>query len=239
MTSPFQKVALGVVFSVATTLLFLLVVSSFPGMEITPAYWIVGALCPALVSAPVCLVMVRQMELFRAASLELGVLNQRLMTASTTDYLTGLLNRGEFIRRVEDVRRGPDGWFFLVDVDHFKKVNDTHGHHLGDRALEAVARSLLAVVEPEDLCGRLGGEEFAVFRPIASAAEAAELAEAFRLVVEAMAVHSGTPDKIRITISVGVAPGPDTSTISECLKMADSAMYLAKRRGRNQVQIAS
>jgi len=229
------KITSGVAFSVAATLLMLLAVSSMPGMEIPQPYWAVGAVCPALVSAPVCIVLVRLSERHRAMSIELKRANERLERISERDSLTDLLNRGVFFDRAEALHRSSPGWLLMVDIDHFKKINDSYGHDVGDQALRSVARAICAVAEAPAICGRLGGEEFVVYCPGGNMAAAMAMADDIRAVVQA-SVLAG---KVHLTVSVGVAGGPDVSTISAGLKAADQAMYVAKRNGRNQVRAAA
>lgn len=229
------KVLCGVGFSVAATILLLLAVSRLPGMEITPAYWVVAVICPVLVSAPVCIVLVGLVERNRAMTIELQGLNHRLERMAEQDGLTGLLNRRAFIERVETLRQVTPGWYLMVDVDHFKGINDRYGHDTGDRALQAVARTISEVAREPALCARLGGEEFAVFLPRDSQTEAMAIAGEIRKSVQVASIAGN----VRVTVSVGVAGGAEIGSTSHGLKAADQAMYLAKRLGRNQVQIAA
>lgn len=127
----------------------------------------------------------------------------------------------------------------LLDIDHFKQINDTYGHAAGDQVLRAVAQRLKAGLRETDLCGRLGGEEFGVLLAGTDMSEALQIAEKLRLAVQAteVAINDRT---LRVTISVGLAEAdaacPDASYL---LAKADTAMYFAKSNGRNQVHQTS
>ena len=123
----------------------------------------------------------------------------------------------------------------LVDIDHFKQINDTHGHATGDRVLQAVAQALKTALREADLCGRLGGEEFGVLLTGTNLHEALQLAEKLRLAIQAIVVPMDNT-ALRVTISVGVAEaGAACADITTLLAQADAAMYHAKANGRNRV----
>jgi diguanylate cyclase (GGDEF)-like protein len=164
---------------------------------------------------------------------------RKLYRAATRDPLTDTLNREQFTRRLatawEHTRRlDLPIALLLVDLDHFKRVNDTHGHQAGDRALQAVAGALQSAVRKPDAVGRYGGEEFAVLLPETGLEEAAGTAERLRLAVEELeiAVKGGT---LRITASVGVASAPplELDRPEALIQAADAALYRAKDGGRN------
>ncbi len=129
----------------------------------------------------------------------------------------------------------------MLDIDHFKTINDGHGHLTGDRVLTAVATAVQDAIRPGDLAGRYGGEEFAVLLPGADYAAAVEVAERIRRTVAALCLDpvlddSDRPCQLRATVSIGVARlSPDTDTVDRLIDQADQAMYAAKRAGRNQV----
>lgn len=152
-----------------------------------------------------------------------------------TDALTGMLNRRAFVERGEQAIRqcernaGPVS-ALLIDVDFFKRINDTHGHGAGDLVLRQIGRLLDSQFRASDICGRFGGEEFAVLLPDTDAAAATALADKFRETV----AESSIPwqaDALSVTVSIGVAS--DAYDLESLLHRADMAMYQAKANGRN------
>lgn len=151
------------------------------------------------------------------------------------DWLTGALNRRGFEVRLRALgRTAPvEGALVVCDIDHFKRINDEHGHHGGDQVLRHVARVIVSTTRKADLTGRIGGEEFAVFLPGSDMFEARLFAERLRVAVE----HSvATPDTGRpVTLSVGLAPLLALHDWESAFRRADQKLYEAKRSGRNQV----
>jgi|CXWL01.1.fsa_nt_gi diguanylate cyclase (GGDEF)-like protein len=184
-------------------------------------------------------VAVQQLALFKSNA-ELAVLNTKLERSATTDELTGLGNRRAALDRLRELyasleRHQTALACILIDIDHFKRVNDTFGHEAGDVVLRETANALRRAARIDEPVFRLGGEEFLVLCPGASADDAVQGAERFRHAVAASAVKYDN-DQISVTISCGVAEwGLDTKTTDELLRMADQALYCAKRAGRNQV----
>jgi diguanylate cyclase (GGDEF)-like protein/PAS domain S-box-containing protein len=164
----------------------------------------------------------------------------RLRELATTDSLTGLANRRRFMelaqREFTRSRRyqGPLT-MLMMDIDHFKRVNDTHGHDVGDEVLRALAATSIKALREADILGRLGGEEFGVLLPETEATAAMEVAERLRRAVEAAAMATGGGE-LRITVSIGAASlSGDTTSVEALLKRADVALYEAKQSGRNRV----
>lgn len=174
----------------------------------------------------------------------LRVANEKLTTLAMTDPLTGLMNRRAFMdalaRDVSRARRSKTVLaLVMVDVDHFKQVNDRHGHQIGDHVLTLVAQCLSRTVRTGDLVGRFGGEEFVVLLPGAELENAAIVAERLRANVEALD-PVGANGKFRVTASLGVASVPgDAATPDELIGKADRALYAAKAAGRNRFVLAS
>jgi diguanylate cyclase (GGDEF)-like protein len=171
---------------------------------------------------------------------ERRLLEAQLRRMATTDSLTGTLNRAQFLelgeREVERARRLGQGLAVLMlDIDHFKAINDRFGHHAGDEALKHFVAQLRTGVRKIDLLGRLGGEEFAVVVPGASGVAARQVAERLRARVAAAPLALGE-QMIGITVSIGVATARDADrTLDPVLARADAALYGAKRGGRNRV----
>jgi len=157
---------------------------------------------------------------------------------ATHDSMTGLYNRGQFLELAEQEwersRRYQRPLSLLVlDIDHFKAVNDAHGHDAGDRVIIAVAAACRGGKRNSDIVGRLGGEEFGILLPETQLKDALAFAERLR---RAIAEHAVPGQSIPVTISVGVAAaGEGASCVPDLIKQADVALYEAKRGGRNRV----
>jgi diguanylate cyclase (GGDEF)-like protein len=158
------------------------------------------------------------------------------LVARRRDGLLGILDRGSFdvdLREALKATHGPLA-LLLLDIDHFKNVNDTYGHQLGDAVLRSVAQVLQEHCTGNEEPYRYGGEELAILAPAVTLEAGPRLAEAIRASVEKL-IFEGQPD-LKITISVGVAAAPPAVTPEELLKSADSALYAAKHSGRNCVR---
>jgi two-component system, cell cycle response regulator len=167
-----------------------------------------------------------------------------LVELATMDALTGVFNRREFNRRltIEIERSRREGYpvsLLMVDIDHFKKINDTYGHQSGDDALRHVSALIKTEVRPGDLPARYGGEEFAVILPYADSNDAFVVAERLRnlIAVQDIAIQDG--QTIKATASLGCSTFPaDAETEEALMAEADAALYRAKRGGRNRVCLA-
>jgi two-component system cell cycle response regulator len=167
-----------------------------------------------------------------------------LCELSLRDPLTGLSNRRHFNhllnREIESVARsGESVLLLMLDIDHFKKVNDTYGHHAGDLVLQAVSKCLEACVRPMDTVSRFGGEEFAAILPNCPSTFAPIVAERIRLAVSELAITVSPSETIHVTISIGGAFAPEwvRSTIELWTERADEQLYRAKSAGRNCIFI--
>lgn len=170
---------------------------------------------------------------------------RRAQSEALLDSLTGLKNRRGLERAVEDLLREPPGLLgsalLIADIDHFKVVNDTYGHVLGDKVIRAVAHVMRSTIKGRDVAARLGGEEFAILLPQTSITGAAAVAEQIRGTVAQGRIcrPDGNESIGQVTLSVGVAIARPGDTLEALLERADTAMYAAKRAGRNRVSLAS
>jgi diguanylate cyclase len=183
-----------------------------------------------------------------ASAEEVNALNDRLERAQQEalhDALTGLKNRRGLERAVEDAASSGAGLagaaLLVADIDHFKKINDTYGHLLGDKVLRAVAQVLHANIKGKDTSARIGGEEFAALLPGTTLDGARALAEQIRTAVSRGRIHRGEKDENigGVTLSIGVAVAAPTESLEQLIARADAALYEAKRTGRNRVCLAA
>lgn len=165
---------------------------------------------------------------------ELNLLNERLQELTVTDALTGLKNRRYLEEFLPKRVNGGSTVILMIDIDFFKKVNDTFGHHAGDVVLQNLALLLEEVLANAGYAARLGGEEFVAVLPLIDLEDAGEIAEKIRRRVE---LHDWLYQPI--TVSVGVAEVAEGNTLSEMLKQADVALYNSKNTGRNRVTVSS
>jgi diguanylate cyclase (GGDEF)-like protein/PAS domain S-box-containing protein len=167
-------------------------------------------------------------------------LENELRRLATTDAMTGTFNRRHFMEQAEEMvavarRHGRALTVMMLDIDHFKRINDTFGHPVGDEAIKALASTCAGGLRGSDILGRLGGEEFAICLPETDLHGCLILAERMREAVEAICVHT-EGHEVRFTSSIGVAAlSPTDSGIDLLLARADQALYRAKNGGRNRV----
>lgn len=180
---------------------------------------------------------------FVAKTIALDVENVRLRKLAVTDPLTGCYNREFLNQRLpveigEAAKRDQPLSVAMIDVDHFKSVNDRFGHDVGDQVLAEVANRLRSAIRSDDLLVRYGGEEFLVVLPNADSDRGCDVAERMRLKLQEQAVEVDDTE-IEVRISVGVAQhrSPDEAD-NELIRRADTSLYIAKGRGRNRVEVA-
>lgn len=162
--------------------------------------------------------------------------NQQLIELSNTDYLTKILNRKALMEKLDyEIRRinrtETNLCFFMIDVDHFKKVNDTYGHLTGDKVLIQMTQIIQKIIRSTDFFGRFGGEEFIVVFPDCDLTGGLEVAERIRTTIQNSVFEAG----IRITISGGLV-AYQGETIDQMMEVADRLLYKAKESGRNQIR---
>lgn len=160
-----------------------------------------------------------------------------LQTQATRDPLTSLYNRRYFEEEVNRrISLNTDDVFsvFMIDADHFKNVNDTYGHKVGDKVLMALASTAEKALRENDIVARYGGEEFVVYLSQTNAAEAKVVADRLREAIANITVLSDANEPIKFTVSIGISASTDSRDINELVKMSDDALYEAKEGGRNR-----
>lgn len=168
-------------------------------------------------------------------------LEERLRTAAESDALTGVDNRGHFMKRAEALlqrsqfEKAPFS-LFMIDVDHFKRVNDTWGHTYGDLILIKIVEVCQQSLRPNDIIGRFGGEEFVVGLPNTNASEAQTIAERLKESVTAIKLEGDMSDE-RLSVTIGVAVANEEDDLDTLITRADDKLYVGKRDGRNRVVI--
>ena len=180
------------------------------------------------------------------AATRLVRMQQQFRRMAETDALTGAANRRAFMQYLESqadlARRGGQPLsVIMVDLDHFKRINDTYGHGCGDRVLTGTVKVVQACLRERDMLGRLGGEEFAVVLPGAEGDAAIRAAERIRTAISGQVFTDDEGEPIPVTASLGLAFAGDEDameTAESLLQMADEALYEAKGAGRNRVMIA-
>ncbi len=234
------KLADAVVFDEATRMKGLLSLKVLPlrAGEIVLGTMVLGARAPGAYHGDA----VRQLEVVAMQAGD-SILRARLFEATerlaTTDGLTGLVNHRTFQARLDEhmaaaQRYGKKVSLLLTDIDHFKSVNDTYGHPVGDHVLKGVARILQKEARTTDVAARYGGEEFALVMPETDGAGAMRTAERIRERV-AQAIFDSEQGELSVTLSIGVATFPqDAKKKADLIEQADAGLYHAKRHGRNQ-----
>jgi diguanylate cyclase (GGDEF)-like protein len=166
---------------------------------------------------------------------------EKVNELATTDGLTGLNNRRSFFELAENEfdrfkRYKYPLSAFMIDIDHFKKVNDTYGHAIGDKVLVHLAQKLRDLLRNADIIGRYGGEEFVVLLPESNLEASTKVAERIRKTIEAETIKTDKFGDISITISIGVSNFTSKAEdLASVIDNADKALYEAKKDGRNRV----
>lgn len=168
--------------------------------------------------------------------------NEGLIRFAFTDFLTGLKTRGYFEQQLDlEMKRAERKQtpiaLLMLDIDHFKQLNDSYGHHVGDQVLRDVSAVLMKELREVDTAARYGGEEFVIVLPETDLSGAIQVASRIRRGVEQARFFAGSPRQVEhLTISIGVAIyNQDAHTKRELIEAADAALYIAKGKGRNQV----
>jgi diguanylate cyclase (GGDEF)-like protein len=168
-------------------------------------------------------------------------LTEKYENSAHFDVLTGIYNRRRFIELVDKhiiiaAKKNEPTFVFMLDLDHFKSVNDTYGHDAGDEVLRVIAGRVKETVRPYDLFGRFGGEEFIMFISASDGNSAVNFGERVREIIQsAPVIFEG--NAIPVTTSIGIAKASPEVSFDTALKLADKALYKAKKHGRNRVEI--
>ncbi|MGH6763597.1 MAG: GGDEF domain-containing protein [Phyllobacterium sp.] len=190
----------------------------------------------AVTALPASMFAFWQSDQLKGALAALDEAHKDLEEKSRHDAMTGFLNREAFFERLKHFRRRTDqGALLLIDADHFKSINDTYGHLVGDEALKLIADAIGSSIRDEDLSGRIGGEEFCIFLPNADVADAHRISERVRYKVEKTDFYPDPGIRHRLTVSIGVAFIHVDQTISQVMRRADLCLYKAKEEGRNRI----
>ncbi len=194
---------------------------------------ITAIIMPVLLGTPALAIIMFKHEQLRVA-------NEQLQQLAATDWLTGCLNRGAFTRRVSQALTAAtaSGALLIIDIDHFKTINDNHGHDQGDDALRLIAHTFTSLCAPPNLVGRLGGEEFGIFLPGATESEASNWAEAIRDAVARLS-FCANGRHCPLSVSVGVAVFQGRTDFRTLYRRADTGLYRAKSAGRDRIEIAA
>ncbi len=210
-------------------------ISYILGAPITGAGLISSALVPIVIGMPVIFFIEGQAIKLKKAVITLDLMREEAEERAKRDSMTGLYNHQHFMEQIHQNGRRDDGSLIILDIDHFKHINDSYGHQRGDEALIHVVKAVRKAVRAGDVVGRIGGEEFAVFLLDASKEEAKKVASRIRKTVEKIEFIPEDGVKAPLTVSVGVAMKDEVDNVVGAMKLADMRMYKAKETGRNRV----
>ena len=199
---------------------------------------IIATLVPILVSFPVSVVLQRERLKLARAMKQLEAAHAELEQRARIDPLTNTLSREAFLDEMSKIMSNQlSGAMLMLDIDHFKSINDTYGHHAGDEALKEIAAAIRTAVRQNDIVGRIGGEEFGIFVPDADVDQARQMAERIRSAISRIQFFPRPGIARRITASLGVAMRAHDAETSELFRQADRSLYEAKDAGRNCVEV--
>jgi len=242
------KASIAALLSLVATLAAAKVATFYLGGSLEGTGLLLSILCPLAIGGPASAWQFHQHARLKAAHDELEAVKAGLETAHTDlqhayrqlderarhDGLTGILNREGFTSALGHALAVRPGTLFICDADEFKRINDQYGHPIGDEALRALSQAIKGSLENGEIFGRIGGEEFAIFKPGIHEAAASEAADRMRLAVRAVsiAVHARAP--VCLTISIGGADSRDFDDLAALWHAADARLYAAKSGGRDQ-----
>lgn len=189
------------------------------------AYFIIPIIFASLILGEIILIQWRHRE-------------SLIKKLSQTDPLTGLFNRRSFNEKLQLIHRSKAEYAIIIlDLDHFKNINDEYGHQCGDEVLEHVAHTLTHCIRPSDIVARYGGEEFIMVLNDTEITQATAIAERCRLAIQDLHIQSRAEESISLTASFGLAMSSYTYESEKIIHFADTALYGSKQQGRNQIQI--
>ena len=233
------KCAMVMVISVTCSLLITGALMAANDMH-DPRGYMIATVCPLLISPAISFLVFRQAEKLRLTletlnrvMQELEITNAKLFEKSSRDSMTGLLNREAFFNYVDGARAQLAGSLLIIDADHFKKINDLHGHYNGDGALMAIAQCITTCVGLQDSIARIGGEEFAVYLATDDESQVKSIAETIREEVTRIEFRTPENQRVPLSVSVGGVVGMSKGSIADFFQIADRRLYEAKRNGRN------
>lgn len=250
MKQVFIGAAVTALISVVASFLLVLAILLIIGGPLSSVTLTLAIFCPLVVAFPVGIYLFHQQlrltetlealkiahEQLADAHAELADAHMRLSEKARHDDMTGLLNREAFLAALKVSRRRSDcGVLLIIDADHFKHINDTHGHGEGDVALLMIAKAIQTGIRAGDLVGRIGGEEFAAFLANTDEAEAMLVAERIRQAVEALRFSPGDGKPMQLSVSIGGTGFYPNLSVKQMMREADNSLYKAKATGRNRV----
>lgn len=243
----YQRIALKTLATAAFALALTLLISSIfvplLGGKLAGVGLIMTIVCPLLTATPVSAIHYLNSERLRIAKNDVKVAKETLESAyielqnsSRKDYLTETLNRQAFLDELEAVSNSSRaGSLLFIDLDHFKAINDTHGHATGDHALRKVGLLLSKLTDNNGFVGRVGGEEFSIFVAKSDSKHIADFAESVRRKINSIRVIAPNNLRVHLSASIGISVCHPGFTVGDALLEADEKMYIAKDRGRNLI----
>lgn len=229
------KATLVTVLVVALSQIFSFSIRYASGQPFTAFVFLMNSIMPVLTGFPISVYIFIQNAKLKKTTDELTEANRLLQIRANTDSMTGLLNRNAFLEQVRQHKKNcTQAALLVIDADNFKNINDVYGHYAGDKALNAIVGALQTNLRSQDIIGRIGGEEFAIFLCDTTTDTAQAIAEQLRLAVESIRFSPVQGQSYPLTISTGIAIASGYTT-SQLIRMADQSLYQAKANGRNQV----